>query len=209
MNKLTKVITVLLVLLAIFTFGVVSVPAASVTLAWDASPDGSVVGYNIYYGGATRAYTNKVNVGNVTNSTITNLTLGATYYFAATAYANTGLESDYSNEATYSVPTNFYPTITLQPTSRAVNKGTNTTFTVAATGIGTLGYQWRFNSVNLAGETNTALTLTNIQATNAGSYVAVVNNQYGAVTSQVAVLTVNLPPTVVNNFRILSVQPTN
>jgi hypothetical protein len=37
-----------------------------------------------------------------TNATVSNLSRGVTYYFAVTAYdATTGLESPYSNEATY------------------------------------------------------------------------------------------------------------
>ena len=79
--------------------------ASSVTLAWDASLDASVTGYRIYYGPATASYTNSVAVGNVTNATITNLVSGATYFFAATASDASGLESDFSNETTYTVPT--------------------------------------------------------------------------------------------------------
>src|SRR5262245_2219962 len=58
---------------------------ASVTLVWNASPGTNVAGYNVYYGVASRTYTNKVNVGNVTNTTISGLVEGTTYYFAVTA----------------------------------------------------------------------------------------------------------------------------
>lgn len=78
--------------------------AASVTLAWDASPDASVTGYRIYYGPASGAYTNSATVGNVTNVTLTSLKAGALYYFAATAYNGTGLESAFSNETSYTTP---------------------------------------------------------------------------------------------------------
>jgi hypothetical protein len=76
----------------------------SVTLAWNSSPDTNVAGYNVYYGVASRSYTNMVNVGNSTNATISGLVEGATYYFAATAYNLLGLESDFSDEASYSAP---------------------------------------------------------------------------------------------------------
>jgi hypothetical protein len=79
---------------------------ASVTLAWDPSPANSgVVFYSLYWGVASRAYTNEVNVIGRTNTTatITNLTRGATYYFAATATATNGLESDFSSEVSWSV----------------------------------------------------------------------------------------------------------
>ena len=78
--------------------------AAGVTLAWDPSPDASVVGYRIYYGVAMGSYTNSAAVGNGTNATLTGLTVGVTYYFAATAYDGTGLESVFSNETSYTPP---------------------------------------------------------------------------------------------------------
>jgi Bacterial Ig domain/Fibronectin type III domain len=78
--------------------------ADSVILAWDPSPDPVVIGYNVYYGAATRSYTNMVSAGNATNATVSGLVPGMAYYFAATATDATGLESDYSNEVTYSVP---------------------------------------------------------------------------------------------------------
>lgn len=75
----------------------------TVTLAWDPSPSTNVTGYNIYYGPNSRAYTNKVDVSNVTNATLT-LRYGTLYYFAATAYDGSGLESDFSNEVSYQFP---------------------------------------------------------------------------------------------------------
>ncbi|MFO1512654.1 MAG: Ig-like domain-containing protein [Verrucomicrobiota bacterium] len=91
-----------------------SFAAGSVTLAWDASPDASAVGYRIYYGPASGAYTNSATVGNVTTAVLTNLVNGSTYYFAATAYNSVGEESPFSNETSYSVPgasTNQIPTL--------------------------------------------------------------------------------------------------
>jgi hypothetical protein len=76
----------------------------SVTLAWSPSADTNVIGYNIYYGRASRTYTNKVDVGNVLTATVSNLVEGTTYYFAATAYNIIGMESTFSGEVTYSVP---------------------------------------------------------------------------------------------------------
>ena len=74
------------------------------TLAWDPSLDTNIAGCNVYYGVASRSYTNMVHVGKATNATISGLVEGATYYFAATAYSILGLESDFSNEASYTVP---------------------------------------------------------------------------------------------------------
>jgi hypothetical protein len=76
----------------------------SVDLQWNANPDPTVVGYNVYYGGASRTYTNVMSVGNTTNVTIGGLIEGQTYYFAVTAYDAYGDESDYSDETVYIVP---------------------------------------------------------------------------------------------------------
>ncbi len=90
----------------LFTLAPVGCPAAdSVTLNWDPSPDPAATGYNLYYGGTgTRIYTNMVPAGNALSATVTGLVAGVTYYFAATATDDTGLESDFSNEVEYSLP---------------------------------------------------------------------------------------------------------
>ena len=87
----------------------------SVTLAWDPSPGGSIAGYRLYEGVASRTYTNVISAGTVTTSTVSGLASGATYFFAVTAYDTNGLESDFSSEISYTVPlpTNTPPTITL------------------------------------------------------------------------------------------------
>lgn len=79
-------------------------PPGSVGLAWDPSPSAEVVGYNIYYGVGSGVYTNVVKLGNVTNATVSGLVRGVTYFFAATAVARDGLESEFSNEVSYTAP---------------------------------------------------------------------------------------------------------
>lgn len=81
--------------------GVVRPQRANVSLAWD--PNGST-GYNLYYGGTSHIYTNMINAGSATNVTVSNLFVGATYYFAATAYNLIGLESPFSSEVAYTIP---------------------------------------------------------------------------------------------------------
>ncbi len=92
------------------------------------------------------------------------------------------------------------PAILLQPTNQSVIVGGTTNFTVIATGTAPLGYQWCLRATNLlVNETNATLTLTNAQATNAGNYSVVITNLAGAVTSAPAVLTILMPPTIVEH----------
>ena len=86
------------------------------------------------------------------------------------------------------------PSISVQPTNQTVATGTSVTFGAMAVGTSPLGYQWRFNGTNVTGATGTALTLTDVQLSQSGSYSLVVSNAYGTVTSSNAVLTVNPPP---------------
>jgi N-acetyl-anhydromuramyl-L-alanine amidase AmpD len=84
------------------------------------------------------------------------------------------------------------PVITTQPVSRTNNIGAVSTFTVGASGTAPLGYQWRFNSVNMPGATNSSYTVANVQPGNAGSYSVVVTNLAGVATSANATLTTTL-----------------
>jgi hypothetical protein len=111
-----------------------SFAAPSITLAWDPSPDPSVVGYKVYWGVATRNYTNSLSAGSATTLTISNLVVGPTYYFAATAYDTNGIESDYSVEASGAVVLpNQQPTLNvISPVT--INEGAGTQ-TVNLSGI--------------------------------------------------------------------------
>jgi hypothetical protein len=112
----------LLAALIFFTAFVMSVQAqAHVTLAWNPISNPLVAGFDIYYGGATGVYTNKIKIGTATNVTISNLVIGATYYFATTTYSTAGAESAKSSEVSYLVPTPP-PVVQLQvtPTSQCI-----------------------------------------------------------------------------------------
>ncbi|MEP6662858.1 MAG: fibronectin type III domain-containing protein [Verrucomicrobiota bacterium] len=75
-----------------------------VNLAWERSPGLEVTGYHVYYGILSGHYSNDQLVGNVTSCTISGLVSGVTYFFAISAYDETGTESDLSNELSYTVP---------------------------------------------------------------------------------------------------------
>jgi hypothetical protein len=86
------------------------------------------------------------------------------------------------------------PTITSQPQSLTVNTGSTATFTVSATGKPTPTYQWQFDGTTITGETNTSLVINNVQYSNTGSYIVVVSNENGTVTSNTATLNVYYYP---------------
>lgn len=88
------------------------------------------------------------------------------------------------------------PTITQPPQSQSVVVGSNITFTVVAGGTAPLSYEWRFNDSALPDQTNATLTLTNVQAADAGIYTAVVSNSAGSVTTDPATLRVLVRCTV-------------
>ena len=86
------------------------------------------------------------------------------------------------------------PAITSQPTNTSViGLYGQTTFSVTATGTDPLRYQWRFAGLNITDATNSSLLLSDVQASQAGEYHALVYNQAGYVFSSNATLTVIAP----------------
>ena len=88
--------------------------------------------------------------------------------------------------------------IAAQPASAVVYAGKSTAFTAVAVGRPPLNYQWRLGPTNIPGATNSALILTNVQVSQAGSYSVTVSNPDGSVTSSNALLTVNPPPACIS-----------
>ena len=89
------------------------------------------------------------------------------------------------------------PAILAQPQGQTNAVGSTILFAVAATGSGTVNYQWRFNGTNLAGATANPLVLASAQLTNSGNYSVMVTNTFGSVTSSVAALLItNAPPAI-------------
>ena len=75
----------------------------SVKLAWDLSWEPNIGGYRVHYGAQSGNYTETVDVGYKVNAELPGLVVGETYYSAVTAYNTSGLESDYSNEISFTV----------------------------------------------------------------------------------------------------------
>ena len=85
------------------------------------------------------------------------------------------------------------PSITTQPASQAVTQGGSVTFSVAASGLPPLTYQWSFYGNNISGATSSSFAITSAQTTDAGTYGVVVSNAVGTAASDGATLTVNPP----------------
>ena len=83
--------------------------------------------------------------------------------------------------------------IVAQPQSLAVTQGQAASFTVTASGVQPLSYQWFFASAPALDATNSVLSFAAADATNAGAYFVVVTNEYRSVTSAVAGLTLVAP----------------
>jgi len=87
---------------------------------------------------------------------------------------------------------NGAPSITTQPANQSVTLGQTATFSVVATGTGTLAYQWQKNNSNISGATSSSYTTpATTQSDNASTYRVVVSNSNGSVTSNSATLTIN------------------
>ncbi|MEM5767634.1 MAG: immunoglobulin domain-containing protein, partial [Bacillota bacterium] len=88
--------------------------------------------------------------------------------------------ADHENEGRAVVrryaPFGIAPTISAQPSHQTVTAGQTATFTVAATGDAPLSYQWKKDGTDIPGATASTLTITDAQASDAGSYTCYVSN---------------------------------
>ena len=89
------------------------------------------------------------------------------------------------------------PAILSQPQSQNGVAGTTVVFSATASGTSPT-YGWLKNGAPIAGATNTALTLTNVSSSDAGSYSLLVSNAYGSVLSSNAILAVYYMPAANN-----------
>jgi len=92
----------------------VTLEAATVRVSWIANTEPDLAGYIIYYGETQPGvYSVILDVGNVTSRDISGLTIGATYYFAVTAYDSNNNESEKSVEYAFLIQDVFPPDVVL------------------------------------------------------------------------------------------------
>ncbi len=82
------------------------------------------------------------------------------------------------------------PIILNQPTNLSLYVSDTAAFQVTAIGAQPLNYQWLHSNSPVSDATNLSLTLTNLATPQGGGYSVVISNNYGAITSSVAALTV-------------------
>ena len=100
--KLKLAIASLLVGVGVLPAQLAPSPATStVSLAWTASVSPGVTNYSLWYGTNSGVYSTGLLAGTNLTLTVSNLTRGQAYYFAATCTITNGMTSAYSTEATY------------------------------------------------------------------------------------------------------------
>jgi len=84
--------------------------AATVTLSWERNQEPDIAGYKIFYGTASRSYTNIITINDTAHEpltrtySVTGLDEGRTYYFAIKAFDLAGQESEFSDEVSVEIP---------------------------------------------------------------------------------------------------------
>jgi alpha-tubulin suppressor-like RCC1 family protein len=92
------------------------------------------------------------------------------------------------------------PSFVSQPESKTVTNGNSIILSVSVSGTQPFGYQWYYygnpliNGGRVAGVDGHTLIINNAQPSDAGDYFVVVTNTVGTVTSEIATVTVVVPP---------------
>src|SRR5882762_7297868 len=160
-------------LLGIVTFSVTATSGTTMTYQW---------------------YKNGVAIPGATSSSYTILTVLGSDAGAYTVKVTNAGGSVMSDTAYLNIPPP--PTIISQPQSQTVLVGQSASFLVTASSSLSMSYQWYFNGASLPGATGSTYSLSSIATGNAGNYRVVVANSTGGTTSQVATLTVTVPPSI-------------
>ena len=143
---------------------------------------------------------NGISIGGATAATYTTAvaaTSDSGSQFSVVVSNSTG--SVTSNTVTLTVTTAAVaPSILTQPASQTLNVGQTATFSVTASGTAPLNYQWLKNGTTISGATLASYTTPATTASDSGSqFTVTVSNSIGAVTSNIAALTINATPVAI------------
>ena len=98
------------------------------------------------------------------------------------------------------------PSITGQSGNQTTVAGRTLTINASVTGTDPLIYQWQLNGDNIQGANSPSLTMVNIRADQAGTYKLVVFNSAGSVESGAILVTVQIPPRIVQHPQPIGVE---
>ena len=124
---------------------------------------------------------------------VTNFT-GASFDLPALPPGLSWFTDTFTTDGTIAIA-NAQVNITAQPQNQSGAPGFTATFSVTATGLGPLQYQWRKGTTNLQGQNARTLTISNAQLADEGSYSVVVTGggTNNTATSAPATLTITGP----------------
>ena len=175
-------------------------PAITTQPAAQTVVTGTTASFSVSATGTSLSYQWKKNGTNIPGATSSSYITPATSMADTNAtysvsVSNTEGQVTSSNAALTVTAVVVAPTITRQPAAQTITAGQTATFTVTATGTGTLSYQWRKNGVNITGgsgaTTNSYTTPDMGYAGNGAVYSVVVTDSAGSATSSTATLTVS------------------
>ncbi len=134
---------------------------------------------------------------------------GATFYDAAGQQANAPTWNSVGNNDGYVIKYDpngnlwqpAIPTVTAAPQSSAAVASGSVTFTITASGVTPLLYQWQRNGVTIANATSASYTLTGLTLADHGAqFTCIISNYGGTTTSTAATLSVFATPIEVWRF---------
>jgi hypothetical protein len=157
---------------------------------------GQAASFTVVATGTNLSYQWKKNGSNITGATTATLNVTASAADAGdyTVVVTGDCGTVTSNIAALTIKD--ATSISTQPVNVIACAGSGASFTVAATGAGTLTYQWKKDGNDITGATAATFTISSVVATDAASYTVVVTGECGAVTSAAATLSLNAATTI-------------
>ncbi|MBL0926755.1 MAG: immunoglobulin domain-containing protein [Phycisphaerales bacterium] len=181
---------------SVATLAIGSVPSIGTQPGGSTVCEGQPASFSVAASGAT-GYQWRLNSVNIPGAT------SATYSIASATGGDAGSYDCVVSNACGSVTStaatltvNLGPSVTTQPNGGTVCSSKPFSMTVAASGSGTLTFQWRKNGVNvtnggtISGATSPTLSWTAVTTADSGSYDCVVTNLCGSASSSAATLSV-------------------
>ena len=184
MKRSLRILSGLALLALMFLVPVSAVKGSTVgsaSCSWDAVADPSVSGYKVYWGIQSGVYDHSLDAGNVTQVIIPGFSPGVQYFSAVTAYSNTGGESDYSTEVSFSVSTAVVPAtpvITTPPSAAAIVYGQTLASSTLSGGVASVPGSFTFTApatAPAAGTTSQSVTFTPTDIANYQTVTTVVS----------------------------------